>query len=351
MMINENDSNPDDFSCRWKRASERLIDELASGKSIEELTPRDIDTDRLKIWLKSPNENKHRLYSRYVGEKSTSEKILESLEAKFAEIDQSGINYRARCPVKVQTTVTNALIETAEIARNLGEWADFCAAPGIGKTEAKNEYIARMRKAEGFFCPVWSIELDESCISPKAVMSLIAREIPDIHDHERSDFDIAQAIIRETKGSRGLLFVDEGQHLADVNKKLGIPIINMLRRLIDHGCFGIVYLSNGEIYRRLSTGAGRGKGAYTQLLSRMSEFRREIGPYIPNQTEDQNSLTKEDVLSVAKAWGVSGVEEKAYCLKIAAGPGALRAMTNAFRVAMERYGILGIETLKKVRPL
>lgn len=334
---------------RWKSIRNRLIDELAKGgKTLDDFAPDEMGKGRLEIWLKSPDD--FHFYARRVGDKTMAEQIAEALEARFAEIDQAGVDYRLRCPRRVETTLTRALIEGAETARSLCEWVDFCAAPGLGKTEAKMEFIARVRKAEGFFCPVWSIDLDENCISLKAILNLIAQEILGAgRFDEKSEFAMSQAIIEATKGRRGLLFVDEGQHLADMMKKMGIPVISMLRRFVDRGCFGIVYLGNGEIYRRLSTGVGRDKGAYAQLLSRMQDFRVEVGRYCPGQTDNHKALTKADVLAVAKAWGVSGVEESAYCLKIAEGPGALRAMTNVLRISMERYGSLDIKTLNSIR--
>ena len=346
------DNPPAPFDAeRWKALRNRLIDELAKGgKSLEDFSPNEMELGRLKIWLKSPDAFPR--FGRRVGEKSTAEQIADFLEQRFSELDQAGLDFRMRCPARVETTVTQALIEGAETARNLCEWVDFCAAPGLGKSEAKNEYIARMRKADGFFCPIWSIELDETCISTKAMLNLIAREILGAGTFdEKSEFAMSQAIIEATNGKRGLLFVDEGQHLADILKKMGIPIINLLRRFVDRGCFGIVYLGNGEIYRRLSTGIGRDKGAYTQLLSRMAEFRIEVGGYRPGRPCEGRALTKADVLAVANVWWVSGVEESAYCLKIAEGPGALRAMTNVFRAAWEKYGSLDINCMNKVRAL
>lgn len=334
---------------RLKSVRDRLIDELLKGARLVDFSTENIDVDRLRFWMERPFSGLHR--ARIVGEKSVSEKIVEALESRFLEIDRAGIDYRLRCPVRVETTVTRALIDGAETARNLCEWVDFCAPPGLGKTEAKAEYIARSIKADGFDCPVWSVDLDEACISTKAVLALISREIVKGRVDEKSEFSMSQSIVEATRDKRGLLFVDEGQHLADAMKKMGVPIINLLRRFVDRGCFGIVYLGNGEIYRRLSTGVGRDKGAYTQLLSRMQDFRIEIGGYQPGASSDDKRLSREDILSVANAWGVSGVEEAAYCLKIAQGPGALRAMTNVFRMAMANYCSLDIKALSAVRAI
>ena len=332
---------------RLKSVRDRLIDELLKGARLVDFSIENVEVDKLRFWMESPFSGLYR--ARRIGEKSVSERIVEALESRFLEIDQAGIDYRLRCPVRVETTVTRALIDGAETARNLCEWVDFCAPPGMGKTEAKAEYIARSIKASGFDCPVWSVDLDEACISTRAVLALISREIVKGCVDEKSEFSMSQSIVEATRNKRGLLFVDEGQHLADAMKKMGVPIINLLRRFVDRGCFGIVYLGNGEIYRRLSTGIGRDKGAYTQLLSRMRDFRVEVGGYQPGASSDGKRLTREDVLSVANAWGVSGVEEAAYCLKIAQGPGALRAVTNVFRVAMATCGSLDIKALNAVR--
>lgn len=337
-------------AARWIAIRDRLIDELAKGGRLEDFAPDGIGPERLGVWLKAPAFGE--VAWRRVGQKSTSEQIADALESRFAEIDQAGFDYRSRCPARVETAVTRAFFEGAETARELCEWVDFCAAPGLGKTEAKNDYIARSRKVDGFFCPVWSIDLDETCATPRAVLALIAREILGGGKvDEKNEFATARAIIEATRDKRGLLIVDEGQHLADATKKLGIPVVNQLRSFVDRGCFGLVYLGNGEIYRRLSTGQGRDKGAYTQLLSRMQDFRIEVGGYRPGASGEGWRLTRDDVLAVASAWGVSGVEEAAYCLKIAEGPGALRAMTNVFRMALGRYGLIDIKTLNKVKAI
>ena len=145
-----------------------------------------------------------------------------------------------------------------------------------------------------------------------------------------------------------MLAIDEGQHLADVLKRLGIPIINQLRSFVDDGLFGIVYFGNGEIYRRLGGGTGKNKGAYTQILSRMQDFRVEFSGFDPTGKKAP-CLTKKDVAAVAAAWGVTGAEEIAWCFKAVAQPGALRTMTNVFRQALSEYGEITITNLNSIR--
>lgn len=341
---------------RWEVIRNRLVDELAkgNGRTLEAIAnAARVEVGPLKIWLKSPAEFPR--FGRRVGEKTGAEKIADALEGYFAALDSEGLNIRLRCPRRVETGVMRAAIEGIWTARNLCEFVEIRAASGLGKTEAKAEYIARCRKSEGFYCPVWSIELDESCISIKAVLSMIAREVVgEGHYDEKSEASMARVIEEYAEGRNGVLLVDEAQHLADAQKRFGIPIVNMLRRFVDKGLFGIAYFGNGEIYRRLTTGSGKDKGAYTQLLSRMQDFRVEIfglGANTGKGKEHVKALTREDVVAVAAAWGVDGVEEVAYCLKAAALPGSLRIMTNIFRQALDKYECIDIKTLNKVRRL
>ena len=139
----------------------------------------------------------------------------------------------------------------------------------------------------------------------------------------------------------------DSKYSADATKKMGIPTVNLLRRFVDRGCFGVLYMGNGEMYRRLLSG----KGAYTQLISRMQDFRVEVAPYRANQSAKELALSRDDVLAVAAAWGVQGVAEIAYCLKAAALPGSLRSMTNIIRSALVRFGDLSIGSLQQIRRL
>lgn len=335
---------------RWKVIVNRVIDELAKGgevslKGISSGIGFDLQT--LEIWMESPNC--FLSYGRRVGDKSTSEQIGEALDKYLLELAAAGVSVRMRCPVRVKTSVIGAMVSGIEAARSMCEFVEICAAPGLGKTESILEYMARCRKTEGVKCPVWSIELDESCISIKAVLQLIARQVvPHGHYDQKTEFSMSQAIIEQARGRGGVLLVDEGQHLADAQKIMGIPIINLLRRFVDRGLFGIAYFGNGEIYRRLISGTAKDKGAYTQLLSRMQDFRVEILG-LGKGDGTLPALTREDVLAVADAWGVTGVEERAYCLKAAAQPGALRTMTNIFRRSLDQCGHIDIATMNKIR--
>ncbi|KFB76076.1 AAA family ATPase [Candidatus Accumulibacter cognatus] len=333
---------------RWKALVDRTIDEISGAVTLKDIARAiNIEVEKLSLWLTSMAS--FLTFGRRVGEKSVSEKIADGLEKYFLDLDSSSPNTAMRCKTRVKTSVIMAMIEGIETARSMCEFVEICAAPGLGKTESIQEYIASTRKVEGFNCPVWLVELDETCISPKTILQLIAREIvPEGHYEPKSEFSMMQAICAAAEGLGGVVLIDEGQHLADVQKIMGIPTVNLLRRFVDRRLFGIAYFGNGEIYRRLTSGTGKNKDAYTQLLSRMQDFRVEILSF-GKSDGTLPALTREDVLTVAAAWGVTGVEERAYCLKAAAQPGALRNLSNIFRLSLERYGHIDISAMNKIR--
>lgn len=325
---------------RWKYLRDRVADELKKnpGQGVETIArAAGVDPERLDMWLRKPNCFQS---ARRVGEKPTSFLIAEALERYFEALDKAGRNPKDRCPFRVETSVTQAVIKGIELARFMRETVLIDAASGLGKTESVNEYIARARKGEGFDCPVWTIELNEYCISPKAILSLICTSILGEDRYEsRPEFELSRAILGATEGKNGVLIIDEGQHTADATKRLGMSILNGLRSFPDKGAFGIAILGSGETYRRLKT------AKYAQLLSRVEDFRVDIAG-LGQGKNGQHALTENDVFAVMSAWGA---EDKEYCLNAARQSGALRTMTNIFRMSMDLYGTVDSAALRKIR--
>lgn len=166
----------------------------------------------------------------------------------------------------------------------------------------------------------------------KAVLSSIAAEVDKKYHFNKSqnDFELDYHIEEKTRGRGGILIIDEAQHLADAKIEHGIRIINGLRRYVDKGLFGIALLNNGEIYRRISG------GKYAQLLSRMQDWRIEI-----------KGVTEHDIDLVMAAWGVSGKDERKWCIKRGMGPGQLRAVVNGFHNALLECDSIDISTLSQ----
>lgn len=328
----------------WEELRNRVINEQGKGKTLESFAKSfEFDVNDLKQWLTEP-----RGLPIYGGNASKPKAVLiaDVLVKYFAELDAKGVSHKAYCPPSVQTSVTAAIVDAIGSARAMCVPRLIDAPPGVGKTEGINQYLAQVFKSEGHKCPVWKIRLDGLSLTHKAVLSLIRRQVlgNDGHD-DRSEFTVAEVIDRFTEGRGGVLLIDEAQHLGDADTKNATTILNVLRRFTDTGHFGIVMFGNGEIYRHLSKG-----GRHTQILSRMDAFRVEIAGLNMGKP-GQVALLEEDVLAVLHAWGVKGADVEKWCLRVAQQPGALRNVTNDFRMAMDRYEAINIATLKRVRKL
>jgi DNA transposition AAA+ family ATPase len=324
---------------RWQHITARLADELARGSSLSRIATeaglsverglsfQHLPVDRLRAWSMKPEAMRE---SRYSDQLSPADEIEQKLGALFAELDAERATTQAAAVSFVETARSRKVWDGFEQARELCELVEISAPPGTGKTCAADQYLAQCRKLEGFGCPVWRITLSEFSLSIKSVLLLIAGEIsPDRANFEtRSDFATVSLIEEKTEGRGGLLIVDEAQHIGDAARINGLNILNGLRHFVDRKRFGIAFLSNGEIYRRV---AG---GKHGQLSSRMEAWRVEV-----------SSVPDEDVDLIMAAWGISGKPAREWCIKKAKGAGGLRALTNAFRHAARKFGEINHQTL------
>jgi DNA transposition AAA+ family ATPase len=315
---------------QWEALRNRLADELSRGFTVARFaTETGLMAAQIEAWAVDPSRFRDVFR---IGEQSLAERIETSLSSRFRELDAERAMRRTPGTTRVETSVMLRAMHAFSIARKTPAMVDFTAPPGVGKSQAVDEYIANCRKFEGFMCPVWKVELSEFTLSAKGVLTLIAEQIKRT-PHAGSEFELARHIEDVTEGKNGLLIVEEAQHLADaLNLNSGLRIINGLRRFVDKGLFGIVFVNNGEIYRRLQD------GKHAQLFSRMEAWRVKV-----------DGVTDDDVDKVMAAWGVSGKAERDYCLKIAASRGALRSLTNLFLRTLEEFGSIDMDLMKSVR--
>lgn len=318
---------------RWKMLTDRLAEELGNGYTLNRIVneigdPLTVSVDRLRAWTGSPLAL--RAESRYVGEHKIAEKLESKLAAWFAELDTERATAQTAAVPFVETAVSRKVWDGLEQARELCVPSEISAPPGTGKSCAVEQYLAKCRKLEGFGCPVWRISLKEGCISLNYILQLILREINPAFGNidERRDYALFDLIAEKTEGRGGLLIVDEAQHIGDATKINGISVFNGLRSLIDDKYFGIAFMSNGEIYRRV---AG---GKYMQLASRMEAWRINI-----------NGVPDEDVDTIMAAWNISGKPARKWCIDKAKGAGGLRALTNDFILARRKFGEVNYQTL------
>lgn len=331
---------------RYKRINHRLADELTRSSllKIANMTrPKDFNErgygnlwyDCLVRWSKS-SENM-RLPSRYTGELTLAEQIETALENFFIDLDAERA-LRKSNPEFVETSVFRNIVEGFQMSRELCKMAEISTPPGSGKTTAAKHYLSQCQKAEGFDCPVWMITLSECNISNRLITWEIIKAIegngsmfengtPDRASEYMMNERIAQLCSNK---SRGLLIIDEAQHIGQFHGNVrphGLNIINSLRNFCDRGLFGIALLSNGEVYDRTKKSRNS-----IQLSSRILLVKVK-------------SPTENDIDLIMSTWGVSGKLERAISLKLGTGDGGFRTLTDAYRLALHKYDEITYTTI------
>lgn len=141
------------------------------------------------------------------------------------------------------------LLETAHMGRIIVA----ATGPGTGKTLTAEEYQASM-------APCWMVTMRESTSSLSgmlaAVMKAMGLNSMSGWNRQRSD-----QIIEFVRNRKGLLIVDEANHLA-------LPELEELRAWHDVTGLGIALFGNEELLMRIRSGANR--QAYARLNSRIA---------------------------------------------------------------------------------
>ncbi|MBC3872412.1 AAA family ATPase [Undibacterium flavidum] len=313
-----------DAEQKWKKLTVRLAEEISHGYTMARLA-NEIGYKAIAIhtWAQVFKE-------REVGDAWSDVFQLENaIESRFNELDKERIIVKSKFPARVETSVTKTIMKAIKTAREEQEIVDICAPSGSGKSQAVAEYVAQVRKAEGFNSPVWVVELTAFALSTKSILEMIATACVSQNFEVSNDLRADRTIREATEGRGGVLIIEEAQHLGDLKNINGIHVFNGLRRYTDAGCFGIALIGNGELYDTLK----KGKRS-AQLISRMEAFREVI----PGVVDD-------DVDRIMEAWGVVGKAERTACLKIAKSPGALRSLVGVFKRSLREYGVINLATI------
>lgn len=323
---------------RWQQLTARLADELARGYTLNRIaieakiaqlearqSSLSLTVDRLRAWSINPEAMRDTFYT---DQMPLADGIEQLLSAWFAELDAERAAKNSAASF-VETAVSRKVWLGFEQAREECVMVEISAPPGTGKTCAAEQYLAQVRKSEGFDCPVWRITLSEYSLSVKSVLQIIAEEIGANSSNKNNYKDADMRLIEDkTEGRGGVLIVDEAQHIGDATKINGLNILNGLRYFVDRKLFGIAFLSNGEIYRRVSS------EKHGQLSSRMEAWRVEV-----------KNVPDEDIDLFMVAYGVSGKQAREWCIKKAKGVGGLRALLNSFRQCLREFGEINHQTL------
>ena len=122
---------------------------------------------------------------------------------------------------------------------------------------------------------------------------------------------IFRMIVQRLQGTKGLLIIDEAQHLS-------LLALESLRSIHDATACGLVLMGNESVYANLS---GRRSAEFAQLFSRVGmvlKLRR---------------TSAADVEALAGQWGAFSKEVLRFLKKIGGGHGTLREGDKTLRLA------------------
>lgn len=209
-------------------------------------------------------------------------------------------------------TPTGQAIERALVfARARPAISVIYGGAGVGKTTALQRFAQEAPNT-------WIVTASPAVAGMTAMLREIASALRlPCSGHSRAlSRDIRQALA----GTRGLLVIDEAQHL-------GVPALEEIRSIHDAAGVGLVLSGNEGVFSRLTGGSRRED--FAQLFSRVAKRVRLRSP------------SAQDVEAIVQAWGIAGRKEREYAQQIASLPGGLRGLLNMLEDATTAARALG----------
>ena len=205
-------------------------------------------------------------------------------------------------------------------AQMAGYVAVIHGAAGVGKTMASQRYAGRRPN-------VWIATMSPWTKTVRACLEQAAGACG-LRTAGLRAARIASRLCERLDGTRGLLVVDEAQHL-------GVPGLEALRSVHDATGCGLALLGSDLLYEHLT--GGRRTAEFAQLFSRIGRLVR-----LPGATDGDSD-------ALLAAWGIEGKSERKAARRIARSPGALRNLSYALALAssLARGGPVSTEHIRE----
>lgn len=269
--------------------------ELRRDKRLSQLTvskESGVSATALNRWLKGTYEGNNTEVERKI------QRWLDTTHAARAETAAL-----PEAPDYVETPTGAKVLQALGYAQLAGDIAVIYGGAGVGKTtairryaeQAPNVFVATMTPASASVVTA----LEEIC---EALSITAAGGAAKLH----------RAIVKRLAGTRGLLVIDESQHLS-------VAALDQVRSIHDALGIGIALVGNEQVYARM---AGGNRAAYLdRLYSRIGKRVRVT------------ASTKADIGALIDAWGITDTACRKDIAEIASRPGALRVLTKVLRLA------------------
>lgn len=243
------------------------------------------------------------LKATYKGDnKAVESKISIWLSATIKKNDSIAI--LPQTPAWIATPTAKRITNVLVYAQMAGDIAVIYGGAGVGKTYSCQEYQRN-------YPNVWLVTMTSDTAHVAAALEEIAETIG-LRGIPGRAARLRRELVRKFNGSKGLLIIDEAQHLS-------MAALESLRAIHDATGIGLVLAGNDYVYARL-TGGSR-SATFAQLFSRLGKKLRLVRP------------SKNDALVLLDTIGVKGKKERETLVDIALKDGALRIMVKVWRLA------------------
>jgi DNA transposition AAA+ family ATPase len=242
------------------------------------------------------------LANKYPGDNDSIElDIRRWLESRRAAVELEG--QLPAAPAWVETATARSVLGALSFSQMAEAVSVVYGGAGVGKTTTIEKYKTQAPN-------VWVVTASPSCSSSGPLLKRIAKQLG---MRATGTVDVLEEnIIERVRDTRGLLVIDEAQHLTH-------RALDSVRSIHDAAGIGLCLVGNEIVYSQL-TGGNRAVG-FAQLFSRVAKRVRLA------KAKDA------DVLALLDAWGIKGKEARTLCLGIGRRPGALRGLSQTLRLA------------------
>ena len=202
----------------------------------------------------------------------------------------------------VKTRTADAFMATLGHAQFVPDLVVIAGGAGVGKTTACEQY-KRLNPN------VWLITGEPSICNTFSVVKYLCDTVgvmETMSDHR------SRTLVDKIVGTRGLIIVDEAQHLKT-------EALEQLRTIHDKAGIGLALVGNERVFSRMD-GGGRA-AEFAQLFSRIGMRVKRPRPL------------SQDVEAMLDSNEITGAKERAFLRAVANKPGALRGMVKSLRMA------------------
>jgi DNA transposition AAA+ family ATPase len=208
-----------------------------------------------------------------------------------------------KAPGYFSTQTSEELINLMTLAR-LGKIVVAAMGAGTGKTMAAEHF-------RDCYENVWLATFDPSSAGPNTMCVEVLRALG-VRDATGSPQKLSRMVIDRVTDTRGLLLLDECQHLKTSS-------FDLARSWYDRTGIGIAFFGNYSMMERIE--GEKRSTEFAQIYSRLG-LQKAL-----------NLPLKSDAETLSDAWGIDNIDMRNFIVDVSQKPGGLRGVTNMLELA------------------